>query len=474
MKKLILMTSMIFLCVPLFSQPLFTNGGFENWSDELIYRNPDPWFTSNMQLYMFGADNNVTRTEDAYHGSYAAHLETVSAGGDTILGLMTISDGYNLMSGGTPYSSTPDSMYCYAKFNIQPNDTAQLGVFFKKNGGNVGGAFLTFTGEQQNYMRFSTPVNLTETPDSMTVFASSSLLGAGVLNIPGSEITIDSIGFVGSAVDPFPNGDMENWNDVIIEEPNGWFTTNYGNVMDGNYPVTKSTDSYTGTYAARIENTVTMWGDTMGLVTKGRLTEEGPAGGFYVDENPSVISGYYKYTPVSTDTAMAMAVTSYYDNVAAESVVLDSFLVMLPEQSTYTYFELPLSNTAQQADTLNIILAAGNMNEEATAYPGSVLFVDEMTVDYYTGLPSGDDAEQPTVYPNPAGNTVFVIPGGKGDLIFALYDLTGRKVLSKTFSHNRQNKIRIDLSKLTPGTYLYSCSDSDQTSSQKGKLVITH
>jgi hypothetical protein len=469
MKKLILMTSLVFAGIALFSQPFFTNGGFETWNNELMYRNPDPWFSSNMQLYMMGAENNITRTEDAYHGSFAAHLETVSLGGDTVFGLMMISSGYDLMSGGIPYSTTPDSMYCYAKFNIQPNDTATMGVFFRKNGNNIGAAFISFTGEQTGYHRFSTPVNASETPDTLSAFVCSSTPGE-TPDIPGSEIFIDSIGFIGG--DPFPNGDMENWNDVVVEEPYDWFTTNYGNVMDENYAVTKSNDSYAGNFAARIENTVTMWGDTMALVTKGRLTEEGPAGGIYVDDNPNLVSGYYKYTPVSTDTAMAMVTTSYYDDVAGESVLLDSFLVMLPEVSTYTYFELPLPNTAQQADTLNIVIAAGNMHEGETGYPGSVLLLDEMTVDYYDGITSGDITERKIPYPNPASNSLFLTPSGKQDVVFELYDLTGKKVMCKTFKEVQQNRIKIDVSNMTPGTYMYNYHDD--VSSYAGKLVITH
>ncbi|MEA3448611.1 MAG: T9SS type A sorting domain-containing protein [Bacteroidota bacterium] len=468
MKKLILMTSIMLAGMALFSQPFFTNGGFETWNDELLYRNPDPWFSSNMQLYIMGAENNVTRTEDAYHGTYAAHLETVNLGSDTILGMMMIANGYDLMSGGIPYSTTPDSMYCYAKFDIQPDDTATLGVFFRNNGSNVGGAFITFTGEQVGYQRFSTPVNTSETPDSLSAFVCSSTLGE-TPDIPGSEITIDSIGFVGG--DPFPNGDLENWNDVIVEEPYGWFTTNYGNVMDENYPVTKSNDSYAGNYAARIENTVTMWGDTMGLVTKGILTEQGPAGGFYVDDNPSLVSGYYKYTPVSTDTAMAMVTTSYYDDVAGETVLLDSFLVMLPEVSGYTYFELPLSNTVQQADTLNIVIAAGNMNDSATAYPGSVLILDEMTVDYYQGIISGDTPREMKLYPNPAESQVWITTAGDDNIRFELYDLTGRRVFFRELSQVRDTKIKLNVSDISEGTYIYKCHSDTQTST--GKFVIT-
>ncbi|MFW5805185.1 MAG: T9SS type A sorting domain-containing protein [Bacteroidales bacterium] len=468
MKKLALLMILISAALSLLSQSI-QNGDFENWNDELIYRDPDPWFSSNMQLYMFGADNNVTRIEDAYHGNYAAHLETVSVGGDTILGLMMICDGYDLMSGGLPYSSTPDSLYCYAKFNIQPNDTAQLGVFFKKNGSNVGGASFTFTGEQPNYMRFSTPVNLTETPDSMNAFASSSLLGDDVLNIPGSEITIDSIGFVGSSVEPFPNGDMENWNNITIEEPENWFTSNFGNIMDGNYPVTKTADSYSGDFAISIENTVTVWGDTLAVITNGFFGEDGPFGGMAVDANPMRVSGYYKYSPVDNDTALAMAFTYHYDEITDETIILDSCMIRLTEQNTFTYFEIPLTNTAQLSDTLNISFTSCNMN--ATAYPGSLLIIDALSVEYYPVAINDKPVVVDNIYPNPALNHVILNVKDAHDIVFELYDLTGRKIFHKELHEVQNSRVKLDISNVAAGTYIYKQHDGSHSSA--GKLVVT-
>ena len=81
------------------------------------------------------------------------------------------------------------------------------------------------------------------------------------------------------------------------EEPDDWFTSNVLSLAMGEASVTKSTDSYEGTYAIRIENKMNFYEDTLGFITNGTMGEDNPIGGMPIDSTPDKVTGYYKYMP---------------------------------------------------------------------------------------------------------------------------------------------------------------------------------
>ncbi|MEJ6615312.1 MAG: hypothetical protein QNL61_00210 [Crocinitomicaceae bacterium] len=65
-----------------FSQ--ITNGGFENWSDSIIYETPSVWSSSNQEMYYI--ETTVFKSTDAQEGTYAAKLSVAEIFGDTLGG----------------------------------------------------------------------------------------------------------------------------------------------------------------------------------------------------------------------------------------------------------------------------------------------------------------------------------------------------------------------------------------------------
>ena len=196
------------------------NGGFENWSSTNFFEEPSPFATSNSLTYLTGENLNVTKTTDSHSGTYAARLETIVNMNDTIPALMMIGklEGA-LIGGGMPFTSRPDSLTGYIKYDMAGDDEVFMVCLFKSNGLSLGVVQASFTGTQDSYTRFSVPVVWyipIVSPDSVNiVIATTSSITSGN---PGSTLYVDDFNFVGGS-DPFPNGDFETWDTLNDEEP---------------------------------------------------------------------------------------------------------------------------------------------------------------------------------------------------------------------------------------------------------------
>ena len=467
MKKIYALAIMgLLLCSRGYSQSI-SNSGFENWTQQTLYENPDNYTSSNGWIYMSLGSGNVKKVTDSYDGAFAAKLETVLAGTDTMQGMLLIgTPGNQTINGGIPYSGIPDSISGYVKHNIQAGDTANFFVLFKNNGVIIGMAATIFTGLQSNYTRLSIPVSLPYAPDTIAIVISSSRMDPPQL--PGSTLTIDSISFLGTS-QVFPNGSFENWTSLTLEEPDDWATINFGSLQPGLYSATKSTDSYAGTYSLKLETVQTIWGDTLGYVTNGYIGPNGPAGGMQVLTNPMKVSGYYKYFPVGADTALGGAFT--YIN----SGMIDSVIVKLPAQSNYTYFEVTLNyNAWPHIDTLNIAFSSSNMADSAYIGLGSVLYVDNLNVVYYpAGINDQGNLQQYSVFPNPFSDAAMItFQNNRGESYdIVLYDVLGRVMMKEENIHS--NNILIHKNNLAAGIYQYRVSFSKtNTVVADWKLVV--
>jgi hypothetical protein len=454
------------------SQPI-QNGGFENWTVQNLFDEPNGFMTSNNQAYKSNGIGNVTKVTDSYHGLYAAKLETVQAGSETAGGMILIgTPGNQSINGGLPYTGTPDSISGWVKYDIQPNDTAFFIVAFKKGGVNIGQAFTMFYGTQSTYKRFSIPthLNASNPPDTLTAIITCSKMDPP--RMIGSTLTIDSISFLNST-QPFPNGSFEEWTPIIIEEPDNWTTLNIINSGVQKHSVTKTTDSYEGNYAIRVESVQTPWGDTLGFITNGVLGNNGPEGGMAVSANPKKISGYYKYFPIGLDTAFAGVTTYKYDSSSESTMQLTSHLISLTAASSYTYFEIPLGyNLLPVADTVNIFFAANNMENSVSI--GSVLFLDSLNISYYS-LPVGIQTPNIklesgiSIYPNPIKDKLNIISIQSDGIEFIkIYDVYGEMV-KESFIKNYLTTITI--SELSKGLYLYQITDSNGIIIDRGKFI---
>lgn len=458
-----------------FSQAI-QNAGFENWSLETLYSDPTEFNSSNLQTFYLDGSSNVTKISDAQHGSFAVRLETNNIGGNPVSGSISIGNpGQFGITGGIPYTGVPDSVVAYVRYNTVQTDTAFFGVAFKSGGQMVGQSSRTLTGNASSWTRISTPVQYQNTQiDTIVAFFSSSNVynPAGVF--AGSYLEIDNIQLIG-ATPQFPNGSFEGWTNVTSEEPDNWTTYNFFSlVANSPHTVTKSTDAFTGTYAASIK-TLNVDGDTIGFLTNGDFDENGPFGGMAVDANPKTLSGHYKYTPVGNDTAICAIISYRYDFTLGQSVALDSFFVALPPTAGYTSFSATLNyNTFPYADTVSIVFASSNLSGDGSFVGiGSELLIDNLSLEYYPlSVEDNESNINASVYPNPATDEFYIeYASNQGTLQFELYDMIGNLVMSRNINSTYADKEIINVNNLQKGIYLYTLVNEAERMAGKIEVI---
>lgn len=123
------------------AQDPLPNGDFEVWTQYnggigSTYREPDGWNSANQCSQQIGT-YSVTRSENAYSGSYAVELKTRSAfiGNVKINGLLTTANiicaiNSGGQTGGIASTASPDSIAFWYKYAPTGLDTAYVEVLF--------------------------------------------------------------------------------------------------------------------------------------------------------------------------------------------------------------------------------------------------------------------------------------------------------------------------------------------------------
>ncbi len=468
--KILLSLLLSVLMIAKVSSQSITNGSFENWTQQILYEDPIPYSTNNMNVFMLNGSTTVIKSTDHHGGNYSAEVHTIAVGTDTISGVMFIgTPGNHTLNGGIAMAIHPDSIKLWAKYDVMTNDTANVIIFLKNSGATVGFGAFSFTGSLGSFTQFKTKVtwlSLVNT-DTMAVLISSSRLDGA--KIPGSTLYIDDISFTNS-VTPFPNGGFENWNTLSTLSPDNWFSFNFA-CYPGDTSATRTTDHYDGTYAMKLKSVPLTIGDTMGYLTNGIFGSNGPQGGMPVPQNPSIISGYYKYIPVGLDTAIAVCFDYYYNPATDSTVTLAVSSIKLPPINTYTYFEIPFTyNGTPVTDTVNVTFASGNKSGLYHGL-GSTLFLDDLQISYMpVGVTeSNQEAGNINVFPNPVNGDCNVSFDLNSDqtIYLDLYNETGQKVFSEKLDNVKNTVSKLNLSTLAKGIYMMNVKTKDKVYSKR-------
>ncbi len=452
------------------------NSGFEDWTFIEYFEDPNAYSTTNTVTFYNGSQPNVTKTTDAVSGNYALRLETINTADGVLWGAALIGEpSENTFVGGIPYDQRPDSLTGYVKYNVADNDTAYVAAVFKKFGVPIGIAFGQFTGIQDEYQYFSVPIGWLVSivsPDTLAIGLVSSSIFAEP--IAGNVLYVDNVQFVGPGA-PFPNGDFEEWTEFSSEEAENWQSTNILTMPASSLSMVKTTDSHSGSYAARLESQVTNWDDTIAFITNGRVGEDGPFGGMPVEDIPATLSGYYKYFPTGQDSAIASLTLYHYNPSTGKSDVLDEVFLKLPATDTYTYFEVPVDYySLPEPDTVNIAFGSGNfVSPGAYIGLGSTLYVDDLEITYKPHIVSVGETEGPSghsIHPNPAKEMLYVkLEDQPGQPVkFDVYNLEGQLVRST--KHDPSTSFSINVAQLPNGAYFYRIKTGSR--SYRGKFVV--
>lgn len=208
------------------------------------------------------------------------------------------------------------------------------------------------------------------------------------------------------------NSGFEDWSTIqYYEDPDGYTTTNVITYFGGDGPnVTKSTDSYSGSYALRLETINSADGIIEGAAFIGQPGGGTFTGGIPYDERPDSLTGYVKYDVAENDTAYVAAVFKKFG-----VPIGISFGQFTGVQSEYIYFSVQVEWLVPiiSPDTLAIALISSSIFTEPIA--GNVLYVDNVAfVGPGDPFPNGDfenwtelSAEEPD---NWQSSNIFSLP----------------------------------------------------------------
>ena len=416
---------------------LINNGDFESWTSSVVGQNLDNWQTSNSE---WPGVTTASQSTDAAHMSYSLLLETLDYFGDSAFGYIItgeaeIDSAGNFM-GGEQHSTNIDSLKIRIKYDVMPGDSATIALI-QHGGGFPMLNLWKLTGAQTSWTTLTYPV--TGVSHDTIIFAAASSNAFEDFGIPGSWIQIDQVEIInngGANVDP-TNNSFENWTDISYEDPNGWETYNDWGAYLGMVSTTKSTDSYTGSYAAElmVQN---FDGDTINsILTNGNVDiGSGFSGGVPYTSMPTDFEGAYKWNPVhASDSAWAMVLFKNGGSIVAGNII--SLGISDATTGSYQPFSIP-TNIFSTPDSMLVVAWT-------QAAPGASFLVDAFQL---TGNGVGvkeQAAGEFSIYPNPSRNTIYVKGAGINSSL-ELYDIKGKLVLSEIGS-------QIDIAHLNEGLY---------------------
>lgn len=183
-----------------------------------------------------------------------------------------------------------------------------------------------------------------------------------------------------------PNGNFESWTSITYELPQNYVWSSNIDALRHNLPfnVIKSSDAYHGNYAVQMTTQIS-GGDTMpGIFVNVDPKNGDPStwnGGFAYNQQPTGMSGYYKSSIVSPDTAFILAF--FYK----AGVMIGQYgYYFYGNHNTYTPFSVSFTPALTQTpDTIIFGAGSSNYSNMANMRDGSMLMLDSIS---FTGVSS--------------------------------------------------------------------------------------
>ena len=197
-----------------------------------------------------------------------------------------------------------------------------------------------------------------------------------------------------------PNASFENWTNFgNYSDPTGWDTPNQELMsipIFGTTVVSKSTDHHgTGSYSAKLETKHLTFPamDVPGFITCGTLTiniNSGTfilSGGVPVVDIPTHLNGFFKYSPKGGDSCAIGIGLTKTTGAVKDTIGFGAFSTKdtITDWTPFSAWIDYISTTAP--DSMNII-ALSTAQEVMT--PGTILYVDDLYLDYTVGFDKKD------------------------------------------------------------------------------------
>jgi hypothetical protein len=242
-----------------------------------------------------------------------------------------------------------------------------------------------------------------------------------------------------------PNGSFEDWiNNGNSSDPQYWDTPNYELMQIpffGTTVVTKSTDHYgTGSYSVKLESKhITIPSiDVPGFITLGKLNIDmisgtySVTGGVPIIDKPTHLKGYYKFIPKGGDSTL-VGIGLFKTTAGITDTVASGVFTTKTAAPDWTPFYVWISYQSDvQPDTMNII--ALSTAQASFPTPGTLLYLDELSLDYTTGVNGNEPPSGINVYNDRETRRLILyydFPEPENTIVF-LYNSIGQKIFSSS------------------------------------------
>lgn len=266
-----------------------------------------------------------------------------------------------------------------------------------------------------------------------------------------------------------PNSSFESWESgTNFEDPTPWNTPNSITAWLNAVTVTKSDDAFDGDFSARLETREITIGATKyqvpGLVTYADFdinVLEGTfsfSGGVYKQEKVYKLRGKYKYKSVDNDSASVLIYCFRHPD-GEDFDTIGAGLTFLHDADDWTEFSVDMYYLNDQTpDTFNVLLMSSGTFQMGYMPPGSVLYVDNITIDTIYNAIGTNQQFNAKHFPNPTSDKLTIeLENEQRDRMVKIFDINGRMVKQLPFEGR---KTTIDVSALPGGTYTYQISNN--------------
>jgi len=259
------------------------------------------------------------------------------------------------------------------------------------------------------------------------------------------------------------NGGFETWITTgSYANPQYWDSPNTETTaipIVGGAVLTKSSGAHSGSWCARLESKSLLVITVPGVMVLGQMEIDiagmtgSYSGGAPCNEQVPSLSCYYKYAPVNGDTCGMLAFFTKHTTAGGTDTIGFAFYMndmpvanwsLLTADVTWTSIETP--------DTVRIVFfSSAGLNSVA----GSVMHVDDLTLDFTSGVSEPLMAEQPEVFFNPNTSAVEVqLALQKPEAMSVnVYNLSGQLVMHTDYGNTRELNTSLDMRNLPKGMY---------------------
>jgi len=270
-----------------------------------------------------------------------------------------------------------------------------------------------------------------------------------------------------------PNAGFENWTSATgYSTPDNWNTLNattYGLGAVTCLEATTAGDYHSGLAAIKLITCTVFTQAVQGVATTGTIntTTQKITGGIAYTERPDSIVGWYKSSPVSSDTGFVQFIL--YGSASTDTIGVGRFNVPVTAVTAFTRFSKPIvyRNTDTPVTSQWILSSSkGSSGQQIN----STIWVDDLDlIINSTGISNNSINEVQIKLMNPVSNEIVVYNKAQVNAKLKLVDVLGRNVGLYEIN-NPENKI--DVSALNNGVYLYTIINDKGNVIVNSKLVI--